>query len=226
MVHWLASRVRRGSGAPGGAGLHARGDPLRCIVAGLPGPRRGKWLSDTRLATPAPWGRFDTFTKRARCAAVRPTVDQQRAGVSVERHKPCHWNNRLSAPRQNDPWRRLADEAAARCHSALPGPSCLISMAWDGCLLRPTRALGLPKATPDCPPYSPLAMIMVRLSAARVRRHYLAKLAIRWRREVFGVWPGIGRASTVSLLHNLTIAKRNTPFVQFGSGLSTAVKHE
>ena len=32
--------------------------------------------------------------------------------------------------------------------------------------------------------------------------------------------------STVSLLHNLTIAKRNTPFAQFESGLSTGVKHE
>ena len=30
---------------------------------------------------------------------------------------------------------------------------------------------------------------------------------------------------TVSLLHNLTIAKRNTPFAQFESGLSTGVKH-
>ena len=32
--------------------------------------------------------------------------------------------------------------------------------------------------------------------------------------------------STVSLLHNLTIAKRNTPFAQFESGLLTGVKHE
>ncbi len=32
--------------------------------------------------------------------------------------------------------------------------------------------------------------------------------------------------STVSLLHNLTIAKINTPFAQFESGLSTGVKHE
>ena len=31
---------------------------------------------------------------------------------------------------------------------------------------------------------------------------------------------------TVSLLHNLTIGERNTPFAQFESGLSTGVKHE
>lgn len=32
--------------------------------------------------------------------------------------------------------------------------------------------------------------------------------------------------TAVSLLHNLTIAKRNMPFAQFESGLSTGVKHE
>ncbi len=36
----------------------------------------------------------------------------------------------------------------------------------------------------------------------------------------------VGSQATVSLLDKLTIAKRNTPFVQFESGLSTGVKHD